>query len=386
MYKVTAMLTENGTTTTAVIHGSKLDLLARITRGQLKEYVNSVPTFSFAMYPNNPGYDLIKNRLTKIVVTDDLGEDIFIGLVCSAADVMSDDGILYKSVIAKGELDYLNDVIISSMRITSGTYLEVAITRVLAIYNQKASSSKTIQMSSPPSVQLPGSYVADYKTAAAMIKELCEMCENEDGGTYEYRINYENNTRYLEVSSQFGSDSSTELALSVNLQSMQRTIESTNIITRYYPLGAVDPTSSTGERLKLSNTESESYIGSNELEAIYGVCEAVGYYDDIKPDNWTVDVQKDLARMHLRAAAQKDYNKMIGTTKSFSIKAVDLSFINGSYESLRLYNTYRVINKLQNIDDKARITGRTLDIDNPQNPTLTFGQKQATLTAMIAKQ
>ena len=378
MYKVTASYTEGGTTQTAVIHGSKLNPEARrVLRGTLKEYVNSVPTFSFVIYPNNPGYDLMHNRLTKIVVADDSGEGIFIGLVCSAADVMSDDGILYKSIVCKGELDYLNDIIIDSVDISSGTGLETAINTVLTKYNQKASNSKKIlPYSTTITIGLPGSYYAEFQSAATIVKELCDMCE------YEYKITYEDGNRYLEVSSEFGQNSTTELALSINLQSMQRTVEASNIITRYYPFGAVNPNSTTGARLRITGT---GYIGSSTLESTYGVCEAVGYYDDIQPSDWESSLAISQAQNRLRAAAQKDYNKMIGTLKSFQIKAVDLSFIDGRFEPLKVYNTYRLINKLQGIDEDVRLTGRTLEIDNPQNPTLTFGQKQITLTAMLAK-
>lgn len=378
MYRVEAAYTENGVTRTEVIHGSKLDLTARITRGTLKEFVNAVPTFSFVVYPNNPGYDTMHNKLTKVTVTDtDVEEDIFIGLVGSVGDVMSDDGILYKNIICKGELDYLNDVIITRFTATSGSFLQAAISSVLTQYNLKASTSKKIQnYSSAGTIGLPAAYEANYKSAAAIVKELCEMCG------YEYKITYENGVRYLEVSPKFGEDSSTEIALSVNLQSMQRTVEASNIITRYYPLGAVNPNSSVGARLGITGT---GYLQNAELEAKYGVCEMAVIYDDIEPSDWESSAAVSNAQDRLRAVGQKDYNKIVGTLTSFSIKAVDLSFIDGKYAPLKVYNTYRVINKLQNIDEKVRLTGRTLNIDDPYNPTLTFGEKQTTLTAMIAK-
>lgn len=378
MYRVKATYTESGVTHTEVIHGSKLDPTARIARGTLKEYVNSVPTFSFVIYPNNPGYDVMHNKLTKVTVTDtDTEEDVFIGLVGSVGDVMSDDGILYKSIICKGELDYLNDVMLDRFVVASGTFLQNAINSVLTRYNQKASTNKKIQnYGSGGTIGLPAAYEASYKSVAVIVKELCEMCERE------YKITYENGVRYLEVSPKFGEDSSTEIALSVNLQSMQRTVEASNIITRYYPLGAVNPNSSTGERLKITGT---GYLQNAELEAKYGICETAAIYDDIEPSDWGSSAAISNAQYRLLAAGQKDYNKIVGALTSFSIKAVDLSFIDGKYAPLKVYNTYRVINKLQSIDEKVRLTGRTLNIDDPYNPTLTFGEKQTTLTAMIAK-
>jgi hypothetical protein len=172
--------------------------------------------------------------------------------------------------------------------------------------------------------------------------------------------------------------SDTEIVLGKNLKSLQQNIEVKDIVTRFTPLGAVNPAS--GERLTIDTVT--PYISDPDLEDLYGVVEAVKIYD-IAPSEWTGAAIID-ARNRLYTEGEKDMKKMTAMLTSFSIKALDLSLINGGYDSLKLFTKYRVRNRLQGINEELELTGRVLELDEPQNPTLTFGQKQSTLTSLVA--
>lgn len=367
------ILTYNGTD--AVIHGSKINQNAFIKEGELREYVNAIPTFSFKVFPNNPGYDSIEDLLTKISVTSfDQTENIFVGRVYSTADMMQNDGLIYKIVGCEGELAYLQDVVISSYNVYAGTLLSSALTSLLNSYNAKVSSDKRMTLSGGNTTAVPTDYSASYKTAFDILKDICDLCE------WEYRVSYNGGTRYLEVAQQFGSKSDTDIALSVNLKSLKREIKANDIVTHFYPLGIVKD--SGGYFTIASDNEGIPYLANATLEAKYGVIEAAKVYDDI-----TIESMSSVASgaKKLKAKAKKDYSNMIGLLTSFTLSALDLSLINGNYNDLKLYNTHRVVTKLQSIDEEVRITGRTLKLDDPQNPALTFGVKQATLTSMVAR-
>ena len=367
------ILTYDGTD--AVIHGSKIDQNAFIKEGELREYVNAIPTFSFKVLPNNPGYDSIEDLLTKISVTNfDQTENIFVGRVYSATDMMQNDGLIYKIVTCEGELAYLQDVIISSYNVYAGTLLSSALTSLLNSYNAKVPSDKRMTLSGGNTTAVPTDYSASYKTAFDILKDICDLCE------WEYRVSYDGGTRYLEVAQQFGSKSDTDIALSVNLKSLKREIKANDIVTHFYPLGIVKDS---GGYFTISpDNAGIPYLANAALEAKYGVIEAAKIYDDI-----TIESMSSVASgaKKLKAKAKKDYSNMIGLLTSFTLSALDLSLINGTYNDLKLYNTHRVVTKLQSIDEEVRITGRTLKLDDPQNPALTFGVKQATLTSMVAR-
>lgn len=371
MYKVTAATRGAAS---VVIQG-KADPNAHISGGKLTEYVNEVPTFEFCIYPNNPGYSTLENMLTTVTVYDrKAGEDTFKGRVYSISDVMTADGVVCKNVSCEGELAYLNDTIQPSLSYGSGVMLGAAVNAILNTHNTRVGDdARRIQFYGGGNVGLPEAFAEDYISSFDAVKELCEMCG------WEFRIVYANGVRYLELAKQFGERSGTEIALSVNLKALQRDTAVKDIVTRYYALGVNEAGGYFD--LKASSVHSE-YLTNSALEAKYGIIEAAKIYTDITVKD-SQGIPAGAARLY--RAAKRDYGQMVGMLTSFSLDAVDLALINGSYESLKMYDTYRVITKLQGIDDEVRITGRTLMLDNPQNPTLTFGQKQTTLTSMLAK-
>ena len=68
----------------------------------------------------------------------------------------------------------------------------------------------------------------------------------------------------------------------------------------------------------------------------------------------------------------KENNKI---KKKYRIDALDLSTIDLNFDSFEVGNTYRVINPLINVDEDLRIIEKTLDINYPQNSSLTIGDK-----------
>ena len=65
MYTVTI---DNGGTITTINEDTVKNTSARIKGGRISEEINSIPSFSFTIYPNNPGYDLLEGLYTKIKV------------------------------------------------------------------------------------------------------------------------------------------------------------------------------------------------------------------------------------------------------------------------------------------------------------------------------
>jgi phage minor structural protein len=316
---------------------------------------------------------MMETMLTTIAVVDrKAGENIFIGRIYSVSDVMSGDGVIYKSVACEGELAYLCDTVQPSRKFTVGTLLNTALTTLLNEHNSKVEDGRKIYASAAATA-LPEEYEGGYISTFEMAKALCELCG------HEFRLTYYNGKRYLETAEEFSVKSDTDIALSVNLKSLQREVKAKDIVTRFYPLGINKD--SGGYFTIAAKNQGLPYLTNTELASIYGVTEAAKVYRDITIDDAST-IQAGAAR--LKKAGQKDYDKMIGLLTSFKLEAVDLSLINGDYSDLRMYNTHRVITKLQGIDDTVRITGRTLYLDEPQNPTLTFGVKQTTLTGMLA--
>lgn len=370
MYRITA---EQGNSST-VIHG-RTDRNARVIGGWLKEYVNEIPMFDFRIYPNNPGYEMTEPALSHITMSQrSTGEDIFIGRIYSVRDIMDENGMIYRSVTCEGELAYLQDIVVGEQSFSSGTLLSVAVERVLNAYNNglPSGSGKAIVFGGGGNdAALTEAIKTDYMTAFELIAKLCDLC------SCEFRLEYIGGTRYLMLSRQFGSQVNTDIALSINLRSLERTVELPSLITRFVPLGNKN---SNGTRLTIASVNGSNgiYLKNTDLISRYGIIDGYKYYDI----DWSEQVTG--AATKLKNAGQRDFDKILAREISFKLGVLDLSVINGSYDELRLYNRHRVITKLQGIDDTVRITGRELPIDEPQNTVLQFGVRQQTLSDMLA--
>lgn len=375
MYKITA--TYNGTQ--KVIHG-RVDPNARVKGGRLTEQENTIPILSFTIYPNNPGFNMMKERLTDIKVYDRKADKIiFSGWVYSTLNIMTDSGVVYKQVTCEGDLAILCDTFQPPRAYTSQpTPMTTVMDDIITTHNGKVDSSRQVQDNVIGAVP---PYEGEYITTFEMVKQVCEVSKS---AFWMERVNGGAKRLYVRPRQNLVELSDTEIVLGQNLKSLQQNIEVKDIVTRFTPLGAVNPT--TGSRLTInffSPYATPSYISDPKLESIYGVVEAVKIYD-IAPTNWQSNTAISDAINRLYTEGEKDMKKITATLTSFSVKALDLSLINGGYDSLKLFTKYRVRNRLQGINEELELTGRVLELDEPQNPTLTFGQKQTTLTGLLA--
>ena len=109
MYRVDFVNTENGTWVTETVHDEISRFLVSPT---LTRTINKSGSFSFSITPDNPGYQMIKERKTEIYIYKN-DEIFWTGCVLSCPKNMY--GL--KSVTCEGILGYLNDVSFSMERL-----------------------------------------------------------------------------------------------------------------------------------------------------------------------------------------------------------------------------------------------------------------------------
>ena len=104
-------------------------------------------------------------------------------------------------------------------------------------------------------------------------------------------------------------------------------------------------------------------------------------YDDIHGD--AESLSTGAARLYRKAAA--DFEKITVQSWTYTVSALDLSYIDVDYNRFELYDSYRTVNALAGIDEYMRVTGRTLDLSQPWLSELTFGERTTSLSTMISK-
>lgn len=352
----------NGTEKTT-IHSDNLD---RISGGKIVKAVNAVDSFTFTIYPDNAGYDKLKPLTTSVTVTDDsTGKDIFIGRVLKCPDSMDEQGLICKSVTCEGRLGWLYDSVQPYVE-----YKMVGISTVLSSFlskhNAQVGADKRIELG-----QVTVTASNNYTYTANWDKTMDVIADKligKFGG--EIQLRDKDGKVYIDYLEHIGHGTDTTIELAVNLKTISREVDETAVITRLYPLGT--KLTDSEKRLTIGSVNGgKDYIEDSALVAKYGVISGTQTWDDVTQ----ASILKTKATAYLKSA-----NK---AKKQYKITAVDLSTIDMNFEQFELGCWYRVVNPLMEIDEDLRIIGITINLDNPEQSELTFGDKFETMTRFM---
>lgn len=346
-----------------IIHSDDTD---RISGGKIAKTINAVDSFSFTIYPNNAGYDLLKPLTTSVKVYDEnIDKDIFIGRVLKCPDSMDERGLICRKVTCEGRLGWLYDSVQPYVE-----YKMVGISTVLSSFlskhNAQVGADKRIELG-----QVTVTASNNYTYTANWDKTMNVIADKligKFGG--EIQLRDKDGKVYLDYLENIGHGTDTTIELAVNLKTISREVDETAVITRLYPLGA--KLTDSEKRLTIGTVNGgKDYIEDSSLIAKYGVISGPQIWDDIT-----------LASNLLSKG--KEYLKSVNRAKvQYQITALDLSRIDKHIEQFELGCWYRVKNSLMGIDEDLRIVGISIDLDNPQASQLTFGDRFETLSGFM---
>lgn len=346
-----------------IIHSDGTD---RISGGKIAKAINAVDSFSFTIYPNNAGYDLLKPLTTSVKVYDEsTDKDIFIGRVLKCPDSMDERGLICRKVTCEGRLGWLYDSVQPYVE-----YKMVGISTVLSSFlskhNAQVGADKRIELG-----QVTVTASNNYTYTANWDKTMNVIADKligKFGG--EIQLRDKDGKVYLDYLENIGHGTDTTIELAVNLKTISREVDETAVITRLYPLGA--KLTDSEKRLTIGAVNGgKDYIEDSSLIAKYGVISGPQIWDDIT-----------LASNLLSKG--KEYLKSVNRAKvQYQITALDLSRIDRHIEQFELGCWYRVKNSLMGIDEDLRIVGISIDLDNPQASQLTFGDQFETLSGFM---
>lgn len=346
-----------------VIHSDGTD---RISGGKIAKAINAVDSFSFTIYPNNAGYDLLKPLTTAVKVYDEsTDKDVFIGRVLKCPDSMDERGLICRKVTCEGRLGWLYDSVQPYVE-----YKMVGISTVLSSFlskhNAQVGADKRIDLG-----QVTVTASNNYTYTANWDKTMDVIADKligKFGG--EIQLRDKDGKVYLDYLENIGHGTDTTIELAVNLKTISREVDETAVITRLYPIGA--KLTDSEKRLTIGSVNGgKDYIEDSSLVAKYGVISGTQIWDDVT-----------LASNLLSKG--KEYLKSVNRAKvQYQITALDLSRIDKRFEQFELGCWYRVKNSIMDIDEDLRIVGISIDLDNPQASQLTFGDRFETLSGFM---
>lgn len=328
----------------------------RIT-GSIKKGINVIDSFTFDIYPNNPGYTQINPLKTRVEVENSLtGRIEFIGRVLIAKPSLASTGELKMSVICESELGYLMD-----SSVTYAEYHDMSVKdylkKLIDNHNSQVGKEKHFEVGVVEVESNLYRYWGYDKTFDTLKGDLLDKL----GG--ELRIRYESGIRYLDYLTEIGERKETVIQLSKNLVTIEQERDPSEIISRLIPLGA-KLSDDTDERLTISDVNGGSiYIDDKEAIEAFGIICATKTWDDVTLSTNLIRKGREF---------QQENNRI---KKSHKIEAVDLSLIGLDLDTFEVGNYYPVVNPLMGIDEELRVISKTIIIESPESSSLEIGDK-----------
>lgn len=328
----------------------------RIT-GSIKQGINVIDSFTFDIYPNNPGYTQIFPFKTRVEVENSLtGRIEFIGRVLIAKPSLASTGELKMSVICESELGYLMD-----SSVTYAEYHDMSVKdylkKLIDNHNLQVDEEKHFKVGIVDIESNLYRYWGYDKTFDTLKEDLLDKL----GG--ELRVRYEDGVRYLDYLTEIGEKKETVIQLAKNLVTIEQERDPSEIISRLIPLGA-KLSDDADERLTISDVNDGSiYIDDEEAIEAFGIICATKTWDDVTLSTNLIRKGKEF---------QKENNRI---KKSHRIDAVDLALIGLDLDTFEVGNYYPVINPLMDIDEELRVISKTIIIENPESSSLEIGDK-----------
>lgn len=367
MYKVTII--NDGVET--VIHSPYVNEL-KLESGKIKKEINKIDSFEMSFYLNNPAYGKIKPLKTLVNVLNlKTNKYEFEGRVLGPSKNMDSSGLFDESYECEGELGYLHDSQ-QKHREFRGSPKELLV-ELLNYHNSQVETYKQFQIGNVTVID-PNDYIYLYTSAEKdTFDTIKEKLIDRLGG--ELQIRKENGVRFLDYLVEVGEQKDTEIILAKNLISMSVDVDPTEIITRLTPLGAriesEDETATDASEARLtieSVNNGVPYIDSEELKAEFGIQGGSVTWDDV------TDPNNLLSKGRTYLSSQKT------SLNQYKIAALDLFLIGLDIDYLDVGNSHPVKNPIMGIDERLRIIGKSININEPHNSDLTIGDKFKTLS------
>lgn len=355
------------------IFGSEKDA-PKLLEATLTEEIGQLANFTFTIAKDNAGYSLIKDQNTQVwIYEDDINSPwndeekniLFAGRVIHISERISNDGKITKSVICADDRDFLNDSILDREEYTlnpttsTGKVLDLILQHNDKVgYRQGEGTVEDIKQMSTSFIGTEYNsnyhYVIDWQTTYSYIKEMCDRFgyETELVPTL---IEPDRDRYYLDLvlNDRLGKNSNVVLQDGINIQELTVEKDTTNYITRLFPLGAVLDDPGDGSRLVLPTEDDDTgnihindymhCIDDDAKIAESGVICGMNIWDD-------VTLTTNLKTKSKQYMANKSFIKV-----QYTGQFLDLAGDEHPERRYCLGDTHRLVHSLLGIDTMVRI-------------------------------
>ena len=386
MYEV---IIQNGNLAQTIHEDSVLFSKNKLASCKIVDAKNAISSCDFVIFPNNDGYDSLNVYTTKVLVYNTKRQRYdFVGRIIQITPCMDNDGSVYKTVVCESQLGYLCDTIqpYAETRQYEGddsrNGLQEFIDVLLENHNAQVDPDHRIYRGDVSLVTYESSEGVykglNYETTWECLKsKIIDVF----GG--EIRLRDVDGVLYLDYAQELGATRSTTIELGKNMESVQRAIDCTSIITRLIPLGAkltreiVDGDGNITEEETENRLTIESvndgvlYVEDETAVGLYGYIYRTVVFDEVT----------DATNLKKKGSAYLAENNTL--TESNTIASLDLSLIGLDIDDFRLYDKYPCRNELVGLYATLEIIKKTTDVIEPHSSTFEMGATTVSMADSI---
>lgn len=365
---------------TEIIHSPGNDSIKLFETKIIKD-VDSIDSFRFLIYQNHPAYNKLSYLTAQVeIINEQNGKQIFKGRVLEPEDQMTSDGEFYKEVVCEGELSYLHDSLQKWGKWQNLTPKQF-FTALINEHNSQVEAHKRFTVGNVDVTNSTDNVYRYTNDDVSTYETIKDKLIDRLGG--ELQIRYQNGVRYLDYLQKIGQKGTQRIELSVNLKSISRSIDPSELITVLKPLGNQleqedDDSSASTPRLTIESVNGGNpYLRDEGKIQQFGVRVGAVVWGDVT-----------LASNLLSKGRQFLAEQKTALIK-YQIDAVDLAPINLAVDHFECGWWYDVYNPLMGIEEELRVIGQTIDINDPTGSVLSIGDKiltQEQYNALLRKQ
>lgn len=360
-------------TETVVIHDDRIPNNQAIlgSESKVSASVGAAASFTFTIYPNNPGYNKLLEWVSYIdVINTQKNKYLFRGRVITIQPHATSEGTFYKEVTCESQLAYLNDSIVTwqKVQMRPADFFKQLITS----HNAQVDQERQFKFGRATVTNNTDNVYCYVEDGLKTLNELqTDLLTKEDLGG-ELWVRDEKDGTYIDWIRDEKKKADQEIKLAKNLISIQSKPELTGLVTVLYPFGASEEKSVSDEnvhdvstpRINISSVNNgKKYIEDPELISMYGRISGSKNWDDVKiPSN-------------LLSKAREYLNSFKALKIAYEIEAVDLAPLNLAVDDFQLGKYYHVINPVIGVDDWLRVIGVSININKPLLSTLQIGEQ-----------
>lgn len=357
---------KNGDRTTYIHRGE-----AKLGKGRIVKGINTIDSFSFTIFPNNEGYQLINDFTSLVDVYNTKTRKYeFRGRVLKSKDSMDESGLIYKEVVCESLFGFLCDSVQEYHEVKNWT-VSGLLNELISTHNSQVEEYKQMTLGEVTATDDNDNLylgIARENTWDAIQNNLIKKI----GGELQFRV--ENGVTYVDYLSKIGSTKATTIELRKNMKSISRDRDASAFITRLIPLGAKltdEAGKETEERVTIETVnDGLKYIDDTQGIASYGLHLGYQFWDDVN------------SPQILKTKAINWLSENNHISQQITVDAVELALLGLDIDYIDMFNSYPVIHDLIGIDETLRVIKKDIDILNPSTSSVDFGDTFKTLSQL----